>query len=449
MSSPEKYTVPILDAAGVLVGVEAGSPAVASRRPQSLGADWPRRVFLGWVVLFVLALGYSAIYRTAWNDIERTDFTVYSAAGQAVLDGTDIYQAHNSRGWFYVYPPTFAVFLPPFAKLPLAWGSGLWYLLSLASVASVAVMSAQLARAAVPPLTGQNDAWSVYEVPLFLASPWLASGMIRCQASEFMIWLMVAAVYFGWRGRPLLGGMSLAAAGLIKAFPLALLAYFAWRRQWRFLGACGLGLVLGGLLLPAAVFGWQKNLDYWQEWGKLVAGPALSAQQAQPGKNQAWALYDQLLDPQKPRNQSIEALLLTLDAPRGQIKPLLAGIALGMLAAMAWVARRADAKTQVLVVSAFLAWNLLIPPISESHYFGLMILPLAVLTAITLGDADRGSRRLAWAALSLFFVLTLWSNVDKDMHLYRFLCWASLAVWSCLLAVGYRRSRVVTCPVGG
>jgi len=387
------------------------------------------------VAVFFVALGYSTVYRTAWNEIERTDFTVYSAAGRAVLDGTDIYQAHNARGWFYVYPPTFAVFMPLFAKLPLAWGSGLWYLLSLLAVASALSMSLKMARAAGPGLAGPNDAWTLGEVPLFLASPWLVSGMLRCQASEFMVWLMIAAVYCGWRGRHWLGGMSLAAAALIKAFPLALLAYFAWRRQWRFVGACMLGLVLGGLILPAAVFGWQKNIDYWQQWGELVAGPALTVNQIDPGK-----LYDQLLDAKKLRNQSIESLLLSLDVSPGKTKSLLAAIAFGMLAAMAWVARKADAKTQLLVVSAFLCWDLLIPPISETHYFGLMLLPLAVLTAVALGEADRFSRRWAAGVLALFFIATLWTNVDKEMQSYRLLCWATLAVWACLLGLAARRS---------
>jgi hypothetical protein len=397
---------------------------------------WPRRFLLGLVALFFVALGYSTIYRTAWNDIERTDFTVYSAVGQAVLDGTDIYQAHNARGWFYVYPPPFAVFMPVFAKLPLAWGSGLWYLLSLLAVGSAWFMSLTLARAAGPPLARPDDVWALGEWPFFLASPWLVSGMLRCQASEFMVFLMIAAVYWGWRGRPWLGGFSLAAAALIKAFPVALLAYYAWRREWRFLAGCGLGLALGGLALPAAVFGWQETFDYWQQWGRLVAGPALTVNQIDPGK-----LYEQLLDAKKLRNQSLESLLLTLGWSAGAVKPLLAALALGMLAAMAQVARKADARGQLLVLAAFLCWDLLIPPISETHYFGLQLLPLALLAAAALGEADRLSRRSAQAVLAVYFAATAWSNVDKDMQWYRLLCWASLAVWACLLGLAWRRGR--------
>lgn len=412
-------------------------PSTPFKAQMNASFDWGRCVFLVLLVVFLLALGYSTIYRTAWNDVERTDYTVYSVAGQAVLDGTNIYEAHNKRGWFYVYPPFFAIFLPLFAKLSLAVGSGLWYLISIAGVVSALHMSVKLARELNPALLGKN--WALYEVPAFLASPWLVSGLMRCQASEFMIWLVVASVYFWWRGRHLLGGLGLAAAALIKAFPIALLAYFVWRRQWRFVGAFFLGLVLGGLLLPSAVFGWQKNLDYWQQWGKLVAGPALSAQPGHADETQAGQLHAQLLDVKLPRNQSIESVLLTLDVPPRQAKPVLLGIAALMLAAMAWVSRRSDPVIQILSISVFVTWNLLIPPVSESHYFGLMILPLAVLTAIYLGETNRISRHLALWPLVLFFTTTLWSNLDKDMHMYRLLGWASFAVWASLMALAYRR----------
>ena len=48
-----------------------------------------------WIVftVMVISVGISTVYRAAWDDIQRTDYTVYTAAGQAVLDHTDIYAA--------------------------------------------------------------------------------------------------------------------------------------------------------------------------------------------------------------------------------------------------------------------------------------------------------------------------------------------------------------------
>ncbi len=417
---------------------ESAEPTVVGTPVVSLATGWGRWIFLALVVVFMVAVGYRTIYSVAWNDVERTDYTVYSAAGQAVLDGTNIYDAHNIRGWFYVYPPPFAILMIPFAKLSLAWGSGLWYVLSLLALAHATIMAVRLAREIVPDVA--IDQWTLYEVPLFIASPWLVSGLIRCQASGYMIWLMMAAIYLCWRGRTTLGGVSLAAATLLKAFPVALLAFFAWQRQWRFIAAFFVFIIIGGLLLPATVYGWHKNLDYWSQWGKIVAGPALSANHSREDN----FLYAQLLNSQKPRNQSLEALFLTVKTPPTLIKPMLGISALGMLAVMAWLARKADPKSLIIIVSAFATWNLLIPPISETHYFGLLLLPYAVLTAIVLGERDPFSRRLSLGVLILCFVVALWTNLEKQMEFYRLLCWATLGLWAALMVLAHRRITLMS-----
>jgi hypothetical protein len=407
-----------------------------TNQSSSTAIDWGRWVFIAVMVVLLIGLGYRTIYSVAWNDIERTDYTVYRAAGQAVIDQTNIYEAHNVRGWLYVYPPPFAILMIPFAKLSLVWGSGLWYLLSIFCLAQATVMSVRLANEALPAGAKSIDLWTLYEVPLLLASPWLVSGLMRCQASGYMVWLMIASIYLYCRGRPVLGGMSLAAAALIKAFPIALLAYFVWQRQWRFIGACFFFLVLGGLLLPSLVYGWHQTLEYWSQWFHIVAGPALSSNESRESN----LLYAQLLDSQKPRNQSLEALLLSLHVPSQLTKPILALMAVGMFSVMAWLATRANAKTHILILSAFVMWNLLIPPISETHYFGLMLLPLAVLTATYLAGTDSFSRRMSAGVLVLCFIFTLWVNIDKPMELYRLLCWASLGIWFCLLLLAHRQT---------
>ena len=123
---------------------ESAEPTVVGTPVVSLATGWGRWIFLALVVVFMVAVGYRTIYSVAWNDVERTDYTVYSAAGQAVLDGTNIYDAHNIRGWFYVYPPPFAILMIPFAKLSLAWGSGLWYVLSLLALAHATIMAVRI-----------------------------------------------------------------------------------------------------------------------------------------------------------------------------------------------------------------------------------------------------------------------------------------------------------------
>src|SRR5688572_25029981 len=50
--------------------------------------------------------------------VHKTDFTVYTIAGEAMFDGRDPYEVSNPRGWHYLYPPLFAIVVAPLAKLP-------------------------------------------------------------------------------------------------------------------------------------------------------------------------------------------------------------------------------------------------------------------------------------------------------------------------------------------
>lgn len=393
------------------------------------GKNLKRFIFPSILGLFLIAVGYSTIYRAAWSDIQRTDFTVYSIAGQAILDDVNIYQIQNSRNWNYVYPPPFAILMIPFALIPIAWGAGIWYVISVLMIGSVIYMSAKLVQNNLKP-----EDKIIYQLPAFLISPWLLSGIMRCQASEWMIWLMIAAVFCHLRGRPALAGASIAAASLMKAFPIALMAYFVWRKDWRLIAAFSLTMFIGGFILPASVFGFQKNLDYWQQWGGLVAGPALAADNARLEN----PLYGQLLDAQKPRNQSIESILLTIKVKPELSKPILAGIAFLMLISMLVLYRPDNA---LLIASSFITWNLMIPPISESHYFGLLLLPLALLTGYARNKTDFFTQKLSFAMLILFTVLAAWSALYKPIQLYRLLGWATLGVWLTLMLIAYHKNK--------
>src|SRR5262245_59359793 len=48
-------------------------------------------------------------------DRHRTDFTVFTEAGAALFDGRNLYNVTNPRGWYYLYPPLFAILVAPLA----------------------------------------------------------------------------------------------------------------------------------------------------------------------------------------------------------------------------------------------------------------------------------------------------------------------------------------------
>lgn len=181
------------------------------------------------VILLLLIIGlveFSMVYRAAWGPIDRTDYTVFKAAGQALLDGSSIYDAKNSRGWYYVYPPPFAILMVPFAKMSVALGALIWYLLEVASL----YFAAKMAFSSIKPLTlspiNKNRHFFLFALSIGLALPVMVTGAMRGQTSAFVILLIVASFYFCARQRYLLSGTTLAAAALIKVTPITLLIYF-------------------------------------------------------------------------------------------------------------------------------------------------------------------------------------------------------------------------------
>ena len=385
------------------------------------------------VLVLVVGLGVITVERAACLQKEHTDFTVYREAGRAVLNGTDIYKAQNSRGWRYIYPPPFSILMTPFAKMSVFWGALVWYIISVALTASAVRMSALLVGG---PRPFEKYALFLYALPIFLILGWFMSGVTRGQASIMMAWLIIAAVYWHFRGRDIMGASCLAGAILLKVFPVTLLAYFVWRKRWRFVAATFVALVVGGLVLPALVFGWRGNLAYLREWVDVVGKPSMARAEVREQSD----LNEQLLDLGKLRNQSLAAVAYRL-SNGGPARAVAAVMALIMAAVVVLAARRAQAGSELLIASAAIVWTLLISPVSWSHYSVVLLLPLTVLVAVARGDDDLVSRRLAVVALAVFGVVSLVTICIKSLEFYGLLCWATLGVWATLLTIAVRRAR--------
>jgi uncharacterized membrane protein len=274
-------------------------------------------------------------------------------------------------------------------------------------------------------------------VPIILLLVWLMSGLARGQASVLLMWLVLAAFCWHWEGHDLRGGACLAGAILLKAFPLVLLAYFVWRWKWKFLLATLATLVVVGLILPGAVFGFKRSIAYWESWEQIIARPALATenQRAQSGLN------EQLLDPQKPRNQSLSAVLSRLTNDNSLARGATVVVGLAMLAAMWAVGRKAGKESELLIGSAVVTWILLLPPISETHYFVLLLLPLMALVAVAMKEPEDTTRRITGWTLIVFGAVVLASACVRQLEVVGAPCWATLMVWSALVLVVVRRER--------
>ncbi|MDE2419678.1 MAG: DUF2029 domain-containing protein [Gammaproteobacteria bacterium] len=271
----------------------------------------------------------------------------------------------------------------PLTHVSIALGALIWYVLATMSIGASIWMSARLLQDSHL----NQKHYLLYGLPLLGLSVLLASGEMRCQASPFMFFFMIATFYFHFKGQPIVSGFSLAAATLIKVFPITLIMYFVLRRQWRNVCATVLGLLILGLVLPSMYWGWQFNLDQIWRWLEVVGQPAMMSNTDRAGLT---TLYEQLLNTTKPRNQSLESLFLSWNVSASFIHILVGGCAFLMLIVMGLSARHIKENRKIahnrlpsleegLLCSTFIIWSLLITPIAETHYFGALLLPLILL----------------------------------------------------------------------
>ena len=91
-----------------------------------------------------------------------------------------------------------------------------------------------------------------------------------------MLLPLTAGLYLAQSARPatrLLAGVLVALAICIKVTPLIFLAYLLWRRRWWEVLGIGVGLVLWLWLVPAAVFGWERNARWLDEYCHIMIVP--------------------------------------------------------------------------------------------------------------------------------------------------------------------------------
>ena len=364
----------------------------------------PRRVrnsiLLAFTLLF-LGVGWSTVYRAGLGQRERTDFTVYHAAGRAVIEATPLYEAQNVRGWLYMYLPIFAVLMVPLAVLPKTLAAGVFYLLSLAMLVHMIHVAARMAEArAGPSRWGPFATWTA--VLVLTGWPWM-SGLTRGQASVMLSWLTIVGIDWLMRERPDRlalrwgGAFALALAAAIRIFPVLLGLWLILRRKWEAALACIVAGVALTVVFPAAVFGPMGNMQLLVEWVTTIALPTGDA------AAESNARYTQMMDPRIDKNQSVQAVLVRWMAPTEEsgadarerlarqiglaVKIGLVGITL-VASFVAGRRRRDDGgPIPMLQASAFVFLLLAVPPVSWTHNYSLMALPLAVLWVLASGPA--------------------------------------------------------------
>ena len=215
---------------------------------------WPVLIFLA-----IVAGGYTAV---RFKRAELVDLAAPRRAAARFLAHETMYRPDDGH-YQFKYLPAFAPLMVPFLWVSKEVGEVTWFALMVA----MAWAFVRLSLAALPDRrrSGQLLVW----LTLLLTGKFLVKELVMGQFNLPLALLLLGAVIAAQRGERFWAGALVAAGVFIKPYALVMVPWLAWTLGWRPFVTFALVLA-GGLLLPAAAYGWNGNLTLLHDWYRTV-----------------------------------------------------------------------------------------------------------------------------------------------------------------------------------
>jgi hypothetical protein len=408
------------------------------------------RVAVVCVLLSFLVFGVAVEHRSAFLSRRMGDLGVYLRAGWAIRTGNNVYTVVDDNGWHYCYPPLLAILMMPLADpphgldttgmVPFAVSVAICYALNLFCLAwAVHLLASALEQTSTrPEVRGQGRFgsrwWWLRLLPILGCLPPIGHTMMRGQMN-----ILLLAMLCGWiadllRQKRLRAGIWLAGAICLKIFPAYLLLVPVWRRDWRGLTGCLIGLTIGLGLIPVVALGPARMVKCYQELAEVLILPGLGL-----GNDQSRA--KELIEVTATDSQSFLAMIhntLHLDrdtrpnvaSDAVRYSHWLLGAAFTLLT-LAFGRRATSGPPLVIFCGALLVIMILLSPVCHLHYFSLSLPLLMGLLAWTWEKPVTPSLR--WGFLTLLVVQAIGNTLPLLPGSFEMLKDAGLATYAALL----------------
>jgi len=167
----------------------------------------------------------------------RWDFITYHYNAERLMAGDTLYGSYTNR-YDYIYPPLLAQTIAPFTTfLDLDAISLGWHIISLMALA----LSVGLVNRTI---SDPKQRFMFWLMPLIFIPSY--QSMWVGQISMVMLACFTGAWYAYKHDRPLITGGLLALATWLKVYPIFLILYFIWKRDWKVTSSAfvvGIGLL--------------------------------------------------------------------------------------------------------------------------------------------------------------------------------------------------------------
>ena len=342
------------------------------------------------------------------------DAKVYQEGAQAVLSGHDLYNNLHRAG--FTYTPFAALAFVPLAPLSTSVMGVLWTTVSMVCLE----LSIWLCLGWIG--IGRKRLRVGITAAAFLAAIWLdpvSSTLLLGQVNLVLMLLVLVDCWLPdgnrWKG------IGVGVAASIKLLPAFFILYFLVTRRLR-----AAAMAAATFAATAAVGFVALPKDSIKYWGGTVLDSS------------------RVGDPQNPRSQSLQSLLVRWLHTSQGIRPAWLLLSLAIVIAALTIAVWANGKgDQLLAVCTSAAAMLLISPITWQHHW-VWVVPFLLWLA---PQAWRSRSRLVWiaaaVALTEFYVRPYqWIPVDPvaDLH---------LGTWQLALSSTYALSAIVLLAATG
>jgi len=329
----------------------------------------------GLAALAVLFLGL------AWYSSTRPiDFQIYHRVGTQVLHGDyELYPREVYEGvrrgdtHEFLYAPVVAFLFVPFALLPLQAATFLFACLKIPAYAWIVWVIARR--------LGIEQRYALLTwTALLVVGGYLIEEFRTGNVHAFVILLLVTAFDQAERGRVVTSAAALGLAIVVKLTPLALLAYFAWRRRFA-LCAATVAMIAVLWVLPVPFVGLAMN-------ARLTDGFVRSAA-AMVDESDNFSLRGALLRTftVNPLQNPDYAPTNIADVPVAVVSVVWMLMVVALAAAVAvalWNAPGSPAAS-LLDLSLVLTTILVISPHTQRMHFSMLVVPVVCLIGLLVG----------------------------------------------------------------
>jgi hypothetical protein len=168
----------------------------------------------------------------------------------------------------YPNPPIMALLLTPIATLPPLAGALCWFYLKVGMTLLALWWIFRMIQTSEKPFPPWAQALTI----LLSLRP-IMGDLSHGNVNLFILFLVIAGLYAFHRARDVLAGLTLALAMACKVTPALFIPYLLWKRAWKSLAGCAVGLVLFLVVVPGGFLGGSHNWESLHSWVEHMVSP--------------------------------------------------------------------------------------------------------------------------------------------------------------------------------